>query len=180
MAGCDTSTNGVENTHRPSFGSEGALRGLGSNPAAEELPSGRLGRGRRQNPHLHRLQGRGRCARPAARMPRMWPRGSSPASALWQDLKRALRGLRPSSWRLVISTFPKLSIPPGCICVRVGGEDRGRSPGDSRRSGVHGAEGRERAKSYLVSQSRISVAVGCLVVVSYMYGQCPASQKSTW
>lgn len=43
MAGCDTSTNGVENTHRPSFGSEGALRGLGSNPAAEELPSGRLG-----------------------------------------------------------------------------------------------------------------------------------------
>ena len=113
-------------------------------------------------------------------VPRMWPRGSSPASALWQDLKRALRGLRPSSWRLVISTFPKLSIPPGCICVRVGGEDRGRSLGDSRRSGVHGAEGRERAKSYLVSQSRISVAVGCLAVVSYMYGQCPASQKSTW
>jgi hypothetical protein len=69
MAGCGTSTNGVKNTHRPSLGSEGALRGLGSHPAVEDLPPRRLGWGRRRNPHLHPPQGRGRCARPAARVP---------------------------------------------------------------------------------------------------------------
>ena len=132
MAGCGTSTNGVKNTHRPSLGSEGALRGLGSHPAVEDLPPGRLGRGRRRNPHLHPPQGRGRCARPAACVPRMWPRGSSPAFALWQDLSRALRGPRPSSWRLSISTIHNIPLKlllrdlpnPGgyCLGIKKGGQ----------------------------------------------------------
>ena len=117
MEGCDALTKRLDNTHRPSFGSEGALRGLGSNPAVEDHPPGRLGRDRRRNPHLHPLQGRGGCARPAARVPQMWPHRSSPVSVLWQDLKRAVRGPRPSSWRLVIPTFRELLIPPGCACV---------------------------------------------------------------
>ena len=146
MAGCDTSTNGVKNTHRPSLGSEGALRGLGSHPAVEDLPPRRLGRGRRRNPHLHPPQGRGRCARPAARVPGMWPRGSSPAFALWQDLSRALRGPRPSSWRLSISTIHKLLIPYGCMCARGRGEERERSTDGRSPSGTHGAEGRGSAK----------------------------------
>ena len=147
MAGCGTSTNGVKNTRRPSLGSEGALVGLGSNPAVEDLPPGRLGRGRGQNPRLDPLQGRGRCACHAARVPRMWPRGSSPASALWQDRIRAVRGPRPSSWRLSIPTIRALSIPPGCMCVRGRGEERERSTGGRSPSGTHSAERARECKN---------------------------------
>ena len=129
MAGSHTSTNSIKNTHRPSFGSKGALWGLGSHLAVEDLPLGRLGRDRSQNHHLHRLQGHGRCARPAAPVPRVWPHISSSTSALWQHLKRALRRPRPSSWRLSISTFSDLSDPPGCMRMRGRGEKRERSPG---------------------------------------------------
>jgi hypothetical protein len=146
MVGCDSSTNGVENTCRPSFGSEGALRGLGSNPAAEDLPTGRLGRGRRRNPRLHPLQGRGRCACPAVRVLRMWPRGSSPASALCQDLNRALRGPRPSSWRLSIPTLRELLIPPGFMHVRGRGDERERSRDGRSPAGVCGGERHGSAK----------------------------------
>ena len=146
MAGCGTPTNGVKNTHRPSLGSEGALRGLGSHPAVEDLPPRRLGRGRRRNPHLHPPQGRGRCARPAARVPGMWPRGSSPAFALWQDLSRALRGPRPSSWRLSIPTLRELLIPPGCMHVRGRGDERERSRDGRSPAGVCGGERHGSAK----------------------------------
>jgi hypothetical protein len=146
MAGLDALTKRLENTHRPSFGSEGALRGLGSNPAVEDLPPRRLGRGRRQHPRLHPLQGRRRCACHAARAPRMWPRRSSPASALWQDRIRAVRGPRPSSLRLSIPTLRDLLIPPACMCVRGRGEERERSTGGRSPFGTHSAEGRGSAK----------------------------------
>ena len=146
VAGCDTSTNGAENTHRPSFGSEGALRGLGSNPAVEDHPPGRLGRDRRRIPRLHPPQGRERCARPAAPVPRLWPRRSSSTSAPWQDRIRAVRSPRPSSRRLSISTCSELLIPAGFMCVRCRGEERSRPTGSRSSSGTHSAEGRGSAK----------------------------------
>jgi hypothetical protein len=64
-----------------------------------------------------------------------------------------------------IYSLRDLLIPSGLMCMQGRGEDRGRSPGDSRHSGVHGAEGRERAK--IASGVAMSYIYRCL-----MFGSC--------
>ena len=111
----------------------------------------------------------------------MWPRGSSPAFALWQDLNRALRGPRPSSWRLSISTLHRLLIPPGCMCVRGRGEERERSTDGRSPSGAHSGEGRESAKiACCVTWSqgcRCLMIASCLLYVwCVVCGERPSSE----
>jgi hypothetical protein len=125
MAGCDASTERAGNTHGPSFGSEGALRGLGSNSAVADLPLGLVVWNRRQNPRRYPLHGRERCAclaAPEPRAPYLWPRESSSNPELSQDRIRALRGPRPSSRLLLFSTTTctsrDLSIEPMAMHVR--------------------------------------------------------------
>jgi hypothetical protein len=128
----------------------GALRGLGSNPAVEDLPLGCLGRGQRRNLDLHSLQGRRRCACRSAPASCMRPRESSPASELSQDRIRALRVSRPSARRLSISTLQNGSLHAVlCVSMRLLSSPSARGTIGAVLTLLGGA-GRESNKSHVV------------------------------